>query len=68
LDLSINALEHGFHLSKVPSGLFTHLGSGSFNANLIKAEERRKITEINREKLITKWRDRIPEIAGGLKV
>lgn len=63
LDLSITALEKGFHLSSIPEGLFTHLGGKSFEANFIRPDERRKTTEINREKLLQKWQDKFPVIS-----
>jgi len=68
LDLSITALEKGFHLASLPHGLFTHLGGKSFEANLIRPDERRKITEINREKLLQKWQGRFSTISERLKV
>lgn len=61
LDLSMNALAHGFHLSSMPSDLFTHMGSKTFQINLISGDERRKVTEINRAKFFEKWKDEIPK-------
>lgn len=62
LDLSLMALAHGFHLSSVPSGLFTHLGGKTFIANMIDPQERREVTEANQKKLWNKWRNRLPGI------
>lgn len=67
LDLSLNGLAHGFHLSPVPSGLFTHLSGKTFEANMIRPDERRKITEVNREKFFQKWKDQIPDIVERVK-
>lgn len=66
-DLSMTALSHGFHLSSVPSGLFTHLGGKTFASNLILPEERRIVTEDHRQKFIRKWGDRIPGMLEKIK-
>jgi GT2 family glycosyltransferase len=59
VDLTMKALELGYNIVNLNSSKVKHLGSQTISKLNI---DRQSITENNREKFISKWKDRIPTL------
>lgn len=62
IDLSIALASKGYELHAVPPGYFTHLGGGTFQANGVSPDTRMQTTIRNKQRLVEKWADRLPEV------